>query len=147
MENRENLHEWEKMLGESETLHLAVVEQSGYPMVYPMEKVSSVGLEQVLFITKKQSEKVRSLQKCKQCSIECHIEEKILWLLGTIEIVTEIKEIQRLLPENYWKRLRSHANFEDYCVLNFQTKEAKCYRNGGKKALIPGLSEHRSRQE
>ncbi len=57
MENRENLHEWEKMLGESETLHLAVVEQSGYPMVYPMEKVSSVGLEQVLFITKKQSEK------------------------------------------------------------------------------------------
>lgn len=72
MENRENLHEWEKMLGESETLHLAVVEQSGYPM----EKVSSVGLEQVLFITKKQSEKVRSLQKCKQCSIECHIEEK-----------------------------------------------------------------------
>lgn len=71
MENRENLHEWEKMLGESETLHLAVVEQSGDPMVYPMEKVSSVGLEQVLFITKKQSEKVRSLQKCKQCSIEC----------------------------------------------------------------------------
>lgn len=135
MENRENLQEWEKMLGESENLHLAVVEQSGYPM----EKVSSVGLEQVLFITKKQSEKVRSLQKCKQCSIECHIEEKILWLLGTMEIVTEIKEIQRLLPENYWKRLRSHANFEDYCVLNFQTKEAKCYRNGGKKALIPGL--------
>lgn len=61
MENRENLHEWEKMLGESGNLHLAVVEQSGYPMVYPMEKVSSVGLEQVLFITK------NSQKKCALC--------------------------------------------------------------------------------
>lgn len=45
------LNNAEQMLAAYETLHLGVIDESGCPMIYPMEKVASNGLEKVVFIT------------------------------------------------------------------------------------------------
>ena len=133
--NQEKLKQWEEILEKSETLHLTVLDGAGYPLMYPMEKVSNAGLSRVFFITKKQSEKVHALTHYEKCSIECHIEEKILWLFGTMDIITESSVIRQILPESYWNRLMRHENFADYCVLAFHTQEAKGYENGRKRVL------------
>lgn len=127
------------LLKSCDTLLLGVIDENGFPAIYPMEKVTSVGIEKVLFITKIDSDKVKAICKCEKGCIECYADESIVWLWGNIEIIKDFEKIKRILPEKYWERLMKHENYRDYCVLFFKTKTAKIYVDGEKYVLREGL--------
>ena len=126
------------LLESCDTLQLGIINENGFPMIYPMEKVTSVAIDKVLFITKKDSDKGKAIGKCEKSCIECYTDETILWLLGKIEIIKDFEIIKSLLPEKYWERLMKHENYRDYCVLLFKTGTATIYENG-KKYVIKEL--------
>lgn len=74
------------LLNKSNTLALSMVDEDGYPKIYPMEKVVSVNLDKVIFITKKDSNKVKLLNKSNKCCIEVHTEDDMVLLKGNMEI-------------------------------------------------------------
>ena len=43
----------QKLMEESETLHLGVLGEDGYPVIYPMEKVGTIGLKKCSLLPKK----------------------------------------------------------------------------------------------
>ena len=121
----------QKLMEESETLHLGVLGEDGYPVIYPMEKVGTIGLKKVFFITKKDSKKVKYLLSHNKCTVECHDpQECIVSLFGTVEIVTDLEKIKLCIPQAYWLRLMKHKNAESYCLLEFNTEMGQLYQSG-----------------
>lgn len=121
----------ESLVQERETLHLGIVNDSGYPVIYPMEKVGAIGLKKVFFITKKDSKKVKYLLSHNKCTVECHDpQECIVSLFGTAEIVTDLEKIKLCIPQAYWLRLMKHKDAESYCLLEFNTEMGQLYQSG-----------------
>lgn len=117
------------LLNNANTLALSIVDEEGYPKIYAMEKVLSTNLDQVVFITKKDSNKVRLLNLSGKCCVEVHTEDDMVCLRGYIEIEDNEKEKSGILPPSYLQRLeRSGSN--KYCVLIFHTFNADLYIDG-----------------
>lgn len=108
-----------ELLNRSKTLALSVIDENNFPVIYPMEKVISIGLDKVLFITKKDSHKVCMLKKNNQCCVEVHTEEDMLCLRGYIKICEDEEEKQKLLPAEYMERLRRRGS-RRYCIMIFE---------------------------
>ncbi|MGL4774679.1 MAG: pyridoxamine 5'-phosphate oxidase family protein [Clostridium sp.] len=117
------------MLSESNTLSLSVIDVDNCPKIYPMEKVISHKLNKILFITKKDSNKVYLLGINNKCCVEVHTEDDSVSLKGTIEINQNEEEKCRILPYEYLQRL-TRSGSDKYCVLIFKTLEANIYING-----------------
>lgn len=121
----------QKLLEESSTLHLGVLGAQGYPLIYPMEKVGTIALKKVFFLTKKDSKKVHCLSAHNKCTVVCHDpQERIVSLLGTAQIITDPEAIKRCIPQAYWLRLIQHKAPEAYCLLEFNTNTAQLYQSG-----------------
>lgn len=117
------------LLNESDTLSLSIVDEDGYPKIYPMEKVLSVNLNRIIFITKKDSNKVRLLKISNKCCIEVHTENDMVCLKGKMEIQESEDKKREILPQNYIKRLEVSGSHK-YCVLIFCTFNADLYIEG-----------------
>lgn len=118
-----------KLLNESSTLSLSIVDEEGYPQIYPMEKVMSVNLDRVIFITKKDSNKVRLLNISNKCCVEVHKEDDMVCLKGNIEIQEDDDQKRKVLPRNYIKRLEG-SGIHNYCVLIFHALKSDLYMMG-----------------
>ncbi|MGN0144790.1 MAG: pyridoxamine 5'-phosphate oxidase family protein [Clostridium sp.] len=118
-----------KLLSDSNTLALSVIDYDNYPKVYPMEKVLSQKLDKVFFITKKESNKVHLLNINNKCCIEVHTEDDSICLKGTIEINQNDEGKSDILPYDYLQRL-ARSGSEKYCILIFNTLEADIYIDG-----------------
>lgn len=117
------------LLNESNTLSLSIVDEDGYPKIYPMEKVLSVNLNRIIFITKKDSNKVSLLNISNKCCVEVHTEDDMLCLKGTMEIQESEGKKREILPQDYIKRLEARGSHK-YCVLIFHTFNADLYIEG-----------------
>ena len=108
---------------------MSIVDEYGYPKIYAMEKVLSRNLENILFITKKDSNKVRLLNLSNKCCVEIHTEDDMVCLRGYIKIKNSDEEKKEILPQDYIQRLeRSGSN--KYCVLTFHTLNIDLYIDG-----------------
>lgn len=117
------------LLNKSSTLSLSVVDEEGYPKIYAMEKVLSVDLNTIVFITKKCSNKVRLLNINNKCCVEVHTEDDMVCLKGNIEILESEGKKRELLPQNYIKRLEDSGSHK-YCVLIFHAINADLFIEG-----------------
>lgn len=117
------------LLNESKTLSLSIVDKEGYPKIYPMEKVLSVNLDRIIFITKKDSNKVSLLNISNKCCVEVHTEDDMVCLKGNMEIQESEEKKREILPQNYIKRLEGSGSHK-YCVLIFHTFNADLYIEG-----------------
>lgn len=115
-----------KLLSESNTLALSLIDIDNFPKTYAMEKVISYNLDKVFFITKKDSKKVYLLEKNNKCCVEIHTENDSLSLKGTIEINKSDEDKSLILPYEYVKRLEKSGS-NKYCILIFNTMEADIY--------------------
>ena len=118
-----------QLLKESNTLALSVMDEEGYPKIYAMEKVISVNLDTVIFITKKDSNKVCLLNKNNKCCVEIHTEDDMVSLKGNVDIVESREENDQCLPNEYIRRLEI-SDSERYCILIFHAIEADLYIEG-----------------
>ena len=117
------------MLNESNTLSLSIVDKDGYPKVYAMEKVLSIDLNKIIFITKKDSNKVSLLNISHKCCVEVHTEDDMICLKGNMEIQESNEKKREILPQNYIERLeRSGSN--KYCILIFHAFNADLFIDG-----------------
>lgn len=122
------------LLDKSNTLALSIVDEYGYPKIYAMEKVLSRNLENILFITKKDSNKVRLLNLSNKCCVEVHTEDDMVCLRGYIKIKNSDEEKKEILPQDYIQRLeRSGSN--KYCVLTFHTLNVDLYIDGNLESI------------
>lgn len=117
------------LLNESETLALSIVDEDSYPQIYPMEKVISENLDKIIFITKKDSNKVRLLNISNKCCVEVHTKDDMICLRGKIEIYNSEEQKKQLLPKDYIERLE-HSGSHQYCILIFNTFKASLYIDG-----------------
>jgi general stress protein 26 len=117
------------LLNESNNLSLSVIDDDGYPKIYAMEKVLSVDLNRIIFITKKGSNKVRFLNISNKCCVEVHTEDDMVCLKGNIEILESEEKKRELLPQNYIKRLEVSGSHK-YCVLIFHSISADLFIEG-----------------
>lgn len=117
------------LLNESNTLALSILDEDRYPKIYPMEKVSSENLNRVVFITKKDSNKVNLLNRNNQCCVEVHTEDDSVCLKGNIEIHEIDKQMKESLPYEYLQRLERRGSHK-YCILIFNTIKADLYKDG-----------------
>ncbi|MNN51425.1 Pyridoxamine 5'-phosphate oxidase [compost metagenome] len=117
------------LLNKSNTLALSMVDEDGYPKIYPMEKVVSVNLDKVIFITKKDSNKAKLLNISNKCCIEVHTEDDMVLLKGNMEIHESEYIKKKSLPNDYIKRLERSGS-ERYCVLIFKTFQVDLYIDG-----------------
>lgn len=117
------------LLEESETLSLSIIDKDGYPKIYPMEKVLSVDLNRIIFITKKDSNKVSLLNISNKCCVEVHTENDMVCLKGIVEIQESEEKKREILPEEYIKRLAASGSHK-YCILIFHTFNADIYIEG-----------------
>lgn len=115
-----------EMLKASDTLTLSIIDEKGYPKIYPMEKVLSVDLHKVIFITKKHSNKVNSLSLSNKCCVEVHSAEDMICLSGKIAVEENEDKMKQTLPIDYIKRLEN-SGINKYCMLIFHTINAHLY--------------------
>lgn len=113
----------------AKTLNLGIIDQFGYPAIYPMEKVSCEEMNSVLFITKKDSNKVRCLKENTKASIGFHREDKVICIKGTIEMITDKEKMYEMIGIPYQKRL-DQSGIEKYCLLQFFSQEGSCSFSG-----------------
>lgn len=118
-----------ELLNKSNTLSLSIIDEDGYPKIYPMEKVLSVNLDKVIFITKKDSKKVSYLNINNKCCVEVYTEDDMVCLKGSIEIQDSEEEKRKVLPQHYIKRLEGSGSHK-YCVLIFRASYADLYIEG-----------------
>lgn len=123
------------LLNESNTLSLSIVDKEGYPKVYAMEKVLSVNLNRIIFITKKDSNKVSLLNISNKCCVEVHTEDDMICLKGNMEIQESEEKKREILPHNYIKRLETSGSHK-YCILIFRVFNADLFIDG-KSETIP----------
>lgn len=124
-----------KLLNESNTLAVSVIDVDNFPKIYPMEKVISHKLDKIFFITKKDSNKVNLLRINNKCCVEVHTEDDYVSLKGIIEINQNEEEKKRILPYEYLERL-ARSGSEKYCVLIFKTLESYIYIDGESEKII-----------
>ncbi|KGM92851.1 hypothetical protein Z968_13030 [Clostridium novyi A str. 4552] len=94
-----------------------------------MEKVISENLDKIIFITKKDSNKVRLLNISNKCCVEVHTEDNMICLRGKIEIYKSEKGKIQILSKNYIERLE-YSGSHKYCILIFNTLKATLYIDG-----------------
>lgn len=124
-----------QLLNESNTFSLSIIDEDGYPKIYPMEKVVSVNLDRVIFITKKNSNKVRFLNLNNKCCVEVNTEDDMVCLRGCIEIQDSEEEKRKVLPADYIKRLEESGS-NKYCILVFQAYYADLYMEGNLQSIL-----------
>lgn len=125
-------HIYEKavqLVGNASTLALSIIDIDGYPKVYAMEKVISEDLNKVIFITKKDSNKVRALNINNKCCLEVHTEEDSVCLKGNIQIQEDDEIKIQIFPYEYIKRLEK-GDMQRYCLLIFSCSSAYMYIDG-----------------
>lgn len=123
------------LLNKSNTLSLSIVDEEGYPKIYAMEKVLLVNLNKIIFITKKDSNKVILLKTSNKCCIEVHTEEDMICLKGNIEIQESEEKKREILPQNYIKRLEARGSHK-YCVLIFRAFNADLFIEGNLETIL-----------
>jgi len=114
------------LLNESDTLSLSIVDKEGYPKIYAMEKVLSINLNKIIFITKKDSNKVGLLNINNKCCVEVHTESEMICLKGNMEIQESEEKKREILPPNYIKRLEASGS-DKYCILIFHAFNADLF--------------------
>lgn len=130
------------LINENNTLSLSIIDSDSYPKIYAMEKVNCDKIDKIIFITKKDSNKVNSLNLNNKCCVEVHTDDDSISLKGYIEISQNDKEKMDILPYEYVQRLQRSGS-DKYCVLIFNTIEADIYIDGKReiiateKATIP----------
>lgn len=133
---KEGIYEKAKwLLDKNSTLALSINDEYGYPKIYAMEKVLAKNLEKIVFITKKDSNKVHLLDLNDKCCVEVHTEDDMICLRGHMEVKNSEEEKRKILPKDYMQRLeRSGSN--KYCVLIFHTLSADLYIDGNLESVL-----------
>lgn len=115
-----------QLINSSNTLALSAIDEYGYPKIYAMEKVVSEDLNKIIFITKRDSNKVRLLNINNKCCVELHTEDDSVCLKGNIEIQEDDETKRKILPSQYVERLE-RSGMQRYCVLIFTTITVDLY--------------------
>ncbi len=118
-----------QLINSSNTLALSAIDEYGYPKIYAMEKVVSEDLNKIIFITKRDSNKVRLLNINNKCCVELHTEDDSVCLKGNIEIQEDDETKRKILPSQYVERLE-RSGMQRYCVLIFTTITVDLYIDG-----------------
>lgn len=118
-----------QLINSSNTLALSAIDEYGYPKIYAMEKVVSEDLNKIIFITKRDSNKVRLLNINNKCCVELHTEDDSVCLKGNIEIQEDDETKRKILPRQYVERLE-RSGMQRYCVLIFTTITVDLYIDG-----------------
>ena len=118
-----------QLINSSNTLALSAIDEYGYPKIYAMEKVVSEDLNKIIFITKRDSNKVRLLNINNKCCVELHTEDDSVCLKGNIEIQEDDEMKRKILPSQYVERLE-RSGMQRYCVLIFTTITVDLYIDG-----------------
>lgn len=129
--NKEIIKKAEEIICEN-TVHLAainpepycvlsLIDENGYPTQSTLTASKANGINSLTFCTGLTSNKAKRIEKCNLASVcFCHTTYNIT-LVGTIEIITDMK----IKQEMWYDGLKNHftgADDPNYCVLNFQTK-------------------------
>ncbi|QEH67831.1 pyridoxamine 5'-phosphate oxidase family protein [Cellulosilyticum sp. ST5] len=129
MEIRNSYEKAIQLINSSNTLALSAIDEYGYPKIYAMEKVVSEDLNKIIFITKRDSNKVRLLNINNKCCVELHTEDDSVCLKGNIEIQEDDETKRKILPSQYVERLE-RSGMQRYCVLIFTTITVDLYIDG-----------------
>lgn len=118
-----------QLINSSNTLALSAIDEYGYPKIYAMEKVVSEDLDKIIFITKRDSNKVCLLNINNKCCVELHTEDSSVCLKGNIEIQEDDEAKRKILPSKYVERLE-RSGMQRYCMLIFTTVTVDLYIDG-----------------
>ena len=94
-----------------------------------------MNLDRVIFITKKDSNKVRLLNISNKCCVEVHTEDDMVCLKGNIKIQDSEEQKRQVLPHDYRERLEGSGSHK-YCVLIFHAFKADLYIEGKLESII-----------
>jgi len=134
MNEKEYLYRAIKLLKENETVSISIVKPDNTPYIYAMEKVSSNELINILFITKKNSNKVSYIKNNNRVGVLCNNSEDSITMSGIIEIIEDEAIKKEVLPDDYWQRI-SKRDSTLYCVLSFTVEVADLYISGKKMSV------------
>jgi len=126
MEIRNTYKKAIELMRSSNILALSIIDECDYPKIYAMEKVISEDLSKIIFITKKNSNKVRLLNIDNKCCVELHTDDDSICLKGSIEIQEDDEVKKKILPSQYVERLE-RSGMQRYCVLIFTAFNADLY--------------------
>lgn len=124
------------LLNESNTLSLSIVDKRGVSKSLCNGKVENLSvMNRIIFITKKDSNKVSLLNISNKCCVEVHTEDDMICLKGNMEIQESEEKKREILPHNYIKRLETSGSHK-YCILIFRAFNADLFIDG-KSETIP----------
>lgn len=135
----------DKLVKECEAFSLCILDGNGSPHLYPMQKAMGSSMDEVLFITKICSNKVRMLRADCRAAAEYHREEQSVSLTGSIRLIEDGAQIRRMLTGELCGRLEARG-FERYCVLQFVTEQWIVYNEGeSMSSVLPECKEGENR--
>lgn len=135
MNEEEFLDKAIRLLKGNETVSISIIKPDKTPYSYAMEKVSSNELMNILFITKKNSNKVLYIKNNNRACVLCNNSEDSITMSGVIEIIEDERIKKEILPADYWQRI-SKRDSNLYCILSFNAEVADLYINNKKMSII-----------
>jgi len=100
---------------------LALIDLDGYPATTTMSISKQDGIQHLYFTTSLDSNVVKRIQQCNRASVCVNSAEYHISLVGTIEILTNLKIKQELWYEGI-SGYFSGPEDPNYCVLRFTTE-------------------------
>jgi len=108
---------------------LALIDLDGYPATTTMSISKQDGIHHLYFTTALDSNVAKRIQQCNRASVCVNSAEYHISLVGTIEILTNLKIKQELwyegLPDYF-----SGPEDPNYCVLRFTTERYNIFVDG-----------------
>jgi len=116
-----------EMFKKSNTVHLGVVDEKGYPVVMSMSLINPETISEVFLSTTLNSNKAKNIQKNNKVSVCCNTKDNNITLVGEAEILTD-QEAKSKCWQNWFIEVYPGGKTDpNYCVIKFTTKRASLY--------------------
>ena len=116
-----------QMLKKAPTVHLGVVDESGYPVVMAMSIINPESISEIYLSTNLDSNKSKSLQKNNKASVCYSTNENNITLVGEAEILTD-QETKSKCWQNWFIEIYQGGETDpNYCIIKFTTKRASLF--------------------
>jgi len=100
---------------------LALIDENGYPTASTLTIAKADGIKWLTFNTSLSRDSVKRIKKCNRASVCVNSSEFNITLVGTIEILTDLKT-----RKDNWFSVMEHqwsgVDDPEYCVLRFNTE-------------------------
>lgn len=118
-----------KLIKKANNVHLAVIDENGYPAVMAMSIINPDTIGEIYLSTTLDSHKAKCLQKNNKASVCYSTAEDNITLVGEAEILTD-QATKSKCWQNWFCEIYESETDPNYCIIKFTTKHASLYVDG-----------------